>query len=80
MSNEPDCAFALCAAWSEFVQVMPSPTLIVIGVGLYAKFWMFTLFVAAIGDATAIDGPIMSSANAASASLVARAASRIRYE
>ncbi len=72
--------FALCTAWSLFVQVMLSPALIVTGVGLYAKFTMFTLLVAAPGDASAMLAPNMRSPSAAIESRVARAASRIRYE
>ena len=72
--------FALWTAWSLFVQVMLSPALIVIGVGLYAKFTMFTPFVAAPEDASAMLAPSTRSANAARESRVARAASRIRYE
>ena len=72
--------FALWTAWSLFVQVMLSPALIVTGVGLYAKFTMFTPLTAAPGDASAMLAPSTRRANDASESRMARAASRIRYE
>jgi len=59
---------------------MLSPTLIVIGVGLYAKFWIVTAFVTATGDASATVDPKRRSAIAPVMSRMARAASRIRYE
>ena len=80
MSNAPLVLFALCAAWSRFVQVMLSPALIVTGFGAYAKFWMFTPFVAGTGDPRAMLDPKKRSANAATNSRMARGISRIRYE
>jgi len=38
----PSLKNALCCAASRFVHVTVSPTLIVTGVGEYAKFWIVT--------------------------------------
>ena len=63
---------ALCETPSRFVQRTLSPALIVTLAGAKAKFWMFTVLVAASGPAIAADIPARRKRSVASATRRAR--------
>jgi hypothetical protein len=70
--NESFTERALCCTPSRFVQRTLSPALIVTLAGANAKFWMFTVLVAASGPATAADIPARRKSSAATATRRAR--------